>query len=287
MLDKQRAKNAETFEMQQSVSVMERKEKQRAYLEAKEKGEEFAPDGRPIPENQNNGIRPNDPRTPITFGNTFARVNDVEESVESIAAKNGLGKDELAKLGNGTEIVWDDIYSDMLYHKVEPRHMCGVDLEHAANMCGPTCDPSYEFCIMGFIDDIEGYQNGLNGQTGQYENWGRCYQDVMCMDPTGHEAILDDENGCNTRLIQSPCANPCDCLRKEKNECRKFCSLSDTHSILRCKILRNKGKKKRELIVANALANVDACDYNVFYEHPLMHSELLEPEKLPGLFGTF
>ena len=281
--EKEKARKMET-----AVQFMKAKEKEKEFKAAKERGEAFAPDGRPIPENQNNGIRPLDPRTPKTFGNPFARVNDVEESVVKKVAKAGLSKKDLDAMLNATALT-DDVSDYMMFLNIKPRHMCGIDLDHAEQWCGPTCDPALEFCIMGHIDDVPGYVNFMNQDTGMYENWGRCFPDVQCLDPNGHELILDDPDGCAPKVVNNPCPNPCDCLgkRKDINECHSFCALSDSFSLLNCFILREKGKTKRELKVAEALGNLAACDYNVFYEHPLMHSELLEKERLPGLFGTF
>ena len=248
-----------------------------------------APDGRPIPENQNNGIRPLDPRSPKSFGNPFARVNDVKESVNKKAEKAGLSQRDIESLMNITNIGVNDVHDYMMFHTVKPRHMCGIDIDHAAQWCGPTCDPGMEFCLMGHIDDVPGYINFMNQDTGLYENWGRCFPDVQCTDPNGHELILDDPDGCTSKVVHNPCPNPCDCLSRKPqvDKCHRFCALSDSLSISKCHMLREEGKSKREVKVAEALGNLAACDYNIFYEHPLMHSELLEKEALPGLFGTF
>lgn len=286
---------AEAFSssMEDALTAMAESENQRAYVEALERGEPYAPDGTPIPENQNFGIRPLDPRTPTDFGDPFARVNNVGSSIDSRVADANLTPEQEALIASistdgGESIVYDDVHDHMMYLKVPPRNMCGVSLEHAANACGPTCDDTYDFCTMGHVSGVDGFMNVMDAN-GQYENWGRCYPEVVCENPDHHELILDDPDGCVPHVVHNPCKNPCDCMRTEtrRAECHNYCEQTDSFGVIQCILLRNRGTNIREFKVAKALGAQSACDYNVFYEHPLMHAEVLEKQSLPGLFGTF
>lgn len=286
------AADAFSAAMESAVTAMAESENQRAYVEALEKGEPYAPDGTPIPENQDL-IRPLDPRTPTDFGDPFARINSVEESIDSRIAEANLTPEQEALLASistngGEPMVYDDVHDHMMYLNIPPRHMCGVSLEHAADTCGPTCDDTHKFCIMGHVSGVDGFMNFMNAN-GQYENWGRCYPEVVCENPEHHELILDHPDGCVPHVVNNPCKNPCDCLRTESSraECHNYCQQTDSFGIIQCILLRNRGKNIREYKVAKALGATSACDYNVFYEHPLMHAEVLEKQSLPGLFGTF
>jgi len=290
------AVNAWKISMQFAVDAMEESEDQKAYVYALERGEPFAPDGTPIPENQNFGIRPLDPRTPIDFGDPFARINSVQSSIDSRIADAKLSTDQLAMLesitesiSDGNPVVFDDVHNTMVYLKVPPRNMCGVSMEHAEDTCGPTCDADHDFCIMGHVSGVEGFINTMNAGTGQYENWGICYPDVVCQNPDHHEVILDDPDGCHPHMVHNPCPNPCDCLKEETKqaECHSYCQLTDTFAVIQCMLLRNRGQNMREMKVATAIGAQTACEYNVFYEHPLMSAEVLETQSVPGLFGTF
>ena len=285
---------AANTEMASAVTAMEKAEAAEAYQEALEKGEPFAPDGTPIPQNQNNGVRPLDPRTPLTFGDPFARVNDVEEEVTQAILDAGLSSTELALLdsmqaqdGNQTQIVYNDEFDTMIVIQVPPRNMCGINLEQAASWCGPTCDPQYKYCTLGSAD-FYGFTNFVKTD-GQIENWGYCFESVSCDVVEGHDLILDEGDACRTRKINNPCSNPCDCFRSLSDQtlCHDVCSKTDSLSIAACHIKRKSGKKRREAKIARALDEADACSFNVYYEHPLMHSEGLEAESLPGLFETF
>jgi len=279
-------------EMNVAVEVMEEEEAAAEYQEALEKGEANAPDGTPIPGNQNNGVRPLDPRTPVSFGSAFARVNDIEEEITAAVLESGLSSSELALIaelqaqeGNST-IKYMDEWDTMFVIHVPPRDICGVNLEHAENTCGPSCNPDYP-CTMGHVD-FPNFVNFISPQN-VYQNWGWCHKDALCSIVDDHTLILDDNNACKTRKITNPCPNPCDCFRNQsqKDICKQTCARTDSMSIAACQIKRKSGKRRREKKIASALDDTKACAFNVFYEHPLMHSEGLEKEALPGLFGTF
>lgn len=281
-------------EMDSAVTTMEEAEKEAAFQEALEKGELFAPDGTPIPENQNNGVRPLDPRTPLTFGDAFARVNDVEEEVAQAVLDSGLSSTELALLDsmqaqdtNETEVVHDDEFDTMIVVSIPPRNMCGINLEQAAQWCGPTCDPQLKFCTLGAAN-FYGFTDYVKPD-GQIENWGTCFESVSCNIVEEHELILEEGDACRTRKINNPCPNPCDCYRNRVKQqiCHQVCAKTDSLSIAACHVKRKSGKRRRERKIARALDETDACSFNVYYDHPLMHSEGLEAESLPGLFETF
>ena len=289
------AKDVEKALMSSAVTSMKNKDKEKELKKAKEKGEEFAPDGTPIPENQNNGIRPLDPRTPVTFGDPFARVNDVDEEINDKLAKGNLSSEELSmiekmKKGKGNEsasLDYEDEFDTMLVIDITPRHMCGISEAQASETCGPTCDPNYKYCTMGSFE-FPGHVDFLKSD-GQVENWGTCHEDVLCSIKEDHELILDESNECRTRKIHNPCPNPCDCFKNKNKQkkCKELCSRTDSVSIIACQLERKRGKRRRERKVARKLDSSKACSFNVYYEHPLMHSEGLEKETLPGLFGTF
>ena len=281
--------------MNSAVASMKKKDKDEELKRAKEKGEEFAPDGTPIPENQNNGIRPLDPRTPTTFGNPFARVNDIDEEINDKLTKGGLSSEELEviekmkKKGKDSDssLDFEDEFDTMLFIDIVPRHICGISAAHASEMCGPTCDPTYKYCTMGSFE-YPGHTDFVKSD-GKIENWGTCHEDVLCSSIEGQELVLDDSDECRSRKITNPCPNPCDCFKnkEKKKNCKEVCSRTDSVSIIACQLERKRGKRRRERIVAKELDSSKACSFNVYYEHPLMHSEGLEKETLPGLFGTF
>lgn len=289
------AYDIEKASMNSAVASMKKKDKEKELREAKEKGEELAPDGTPIPENQNNGIRPLDPRTPITFGNPFARVNDVDEEINDKLSKGGLSSKELEIIekmkkneeSKNSTLDYEDEFDTMLVIDIAPRHMCGISAAQASEVCGPTCDPKYKYCTMGSFE-FPGHIDFLKSD-GQVENWGTCHENVLCSIEEGHELILDENNECRSRKIHNPCPNPCDCFKsnKKKQKCKEVCSRTDSVSIVACQLQRKRGKRRRERKVAKELDSSKACSFNVYYDHPLMHSEGLEKETLPGLFGTF
>jgi len=290
------AAEAEESVMDSVVEAMVEVEKEKELEEAKEKGEAFAPDGTPIPENQNNGVRPLDPRTPTTFGNPFARVNDVEETVVASVLSAGLSDEELALIEamksadfNVSDIVYDDVHNTMIYVHVPPRNMCGVSEAHATDWCGPTCDTSNEYCLVGHVDGVLNFMNYFDSTTNKYINWGNCYPDASCQQLDKHELISDPNDECKTRKITNPCPNPCDCFRRDSKsaECHDTCAKTDSMSVITCQIKRKEGTRRRERKIARELGLSSACAFNVFYEHPLMANEVLESESLPGLFGTF
>lgn len=282
--------------MENAVVAMEEAQRQKEFQEALEKGEPFAPDGTPIPENQNNGIRPLDPRTPTTFGDPFARVNNIDEEISDAIMDAGLSDEELAMIAalengelNITDFTFDDVHNTLIYVSVPPRSMCGVSESHAADFCGPTCDESIEYCTMGHVSGVDGFQNFFDQSTQAYDNWGKCYPDVTCDDLDKHELITNSTDACKTRHFQNPCPHPCDCYRSESKQrrCHETCSRTDSVGIVMCSIKRKAGLRRREKKIARELGLAEACDFNVYYEHPLMNSEALMTESLPGLFGTF
>lgn len=291
----EQAFQAEDELMNTVVEEMEDAEKEAEYQAALERGDPFAPDGTPIPENQNDGIRPLDPRTPVTFGNPFARVNDVEEEVSANILDAALSEEELALIAEleasaaSGSVNHTDVYDSMMYLSVQPRNMCGASESHAKNWCGPTCDTGQEFCLLGHVDGVDGYMNYFDSSSNKYINWGRCYPNVICMQEDQHSLILEENDECKTRKFANPCPNPCDCFRSESDIalCHDTCSRTDSVSIIACQIQRKAGKARREMKIAMEIQLLEACNYNVFYEHPLMANELLEQEALPGLFGTF
>jgi len=282
--------------MDNAVAAMEEAEKEREYQEALEKGEPYAPDGTPIPENQNNGIRALDPRTPTTFGDPFARANNVEEEVSDAIMDAGLSDEELAMLAaleagelNMTDFTFDDVHNTMIYVSVPPRNMCGVSLNHASDICGPTCDESMPFCVMGHVSGVDDFPNFFDQETQSYDNWGKCFPEVTCDDLDQHELITNSTDECQTRHFENPCPHPCDCYRSEskKTRCHETCARTDSIGIVMCSIKRKAGLRRREMKIARELGLAQACDFNVYYEHPLMNAEALMTESLPGLFGTF
>lgn len=292
----EQAAEAEENAMDSSVEAMVAVEKEKELEEAREKGEAFAPDGTPIPENQNNGIRPLDPRTPTTFGNPFARVNDVEETVTASILDAGLSDDEMALIEelqssdfNASSIVYDDVHNTMMYLHVEPRNLCGVSESHATDWCGPTCDMAYEFCLVGHVDGVNNFMNYYDSSSSKYINWGRCYPDASCQQLDKHELISDPNDECRTRKVVNPCPHPCDCFsrRSKRAECHDSCTKTDSLGVITCQLKRKEGVRRRENKIARELGLSSACEFNVYYEHPLMANEALEQEDLPGLFGTF
>lgn len=289
----QETKATETKVMDEAISTMKKNEKKKEYERAREKGELNAPDGTPITENADlaTGIRPVDPRTPKGFGNPLMRVSAVKESFKTTVLDAGISEEDLivieTLLEEGEEIVFNETGSTMMFLHVEPRSMCGIDLDHAQDWCGPTCDPSIPFCVMGAVDDIDGYEQTVDSK-GKYINWGRCFENALCLNEDKHSLILDDGEECQTKVVENPCPNPCDCLKKNKrSRCHEFCKRTDSNGVIQCKIERGKGELKRENKVAKELDNSKACAYNVYYEHPMMYNEVLEVKRLPGLFGTF
>lgn len=285
---------AEQAAMDEAVNSMKEAERQKEYEEAMERGEATAPDGTVIIENEliSQGIREIDPRTPVGFGNPLVRVSEVETSVFQVAMDSGISESDLEEIEEmleaGEAPVFNATSQHMMFIHLTPRSMCGIDLDHAQNWCGPTCDPNLPFCVMGAVNGVDGYVQTVDSE-GRYINWGLCYEDAVCLDESKHELLVGNQHDCETKAANNPCPNTCDCFKSKvkQSQCHEFCKRTDSLGVIQCKMLQEAGRRRRERKVGNELDLAKPCNYNVFYEHPMMYNSILEKRALPGLFETF
>eukprot|EP00594_Rhizosolenia_setigera_P001599 CAMPEP_0178946808 /NCGR_PEP_ID=MMETSP0789-20121207/4489_1 /TAXON_ID=3005 /ORGANISM="Rhizosolenia setigera, Strain CCMP 1694" /LENGTH=306 /DNA_ID=CAMNT_0020626837 /DNA_START=78 /DNA_END=998 /DNA_ORIENTATION=- len=292
------AEEASMSAMDAAADALKEELAQQAFNDARDKGEKFAPDGTPIPENQNVEIRPLDPRFNPAFGNPFFRINNIEkkeeEIFESLSEKEKeflltLDEEDMDNLDEEEEEEdpgYEDIYYQFIVSEEKPRGVCGLSKEDAVDRCGSTCDPDVPTCLG--LSTTESDRMLLINNQWHYQ--GACFEDVSCVGQPEIEAALEGEE-CAGKRINNPCPNPCDCHKsdKRKERCHAKCSSLNSKDILQCMKMRASGLKKREKKVLKAVLKQEdsPCEYNVHYVHPLLSFTELSAFELPGLFETF
>eukprot|EP00594_Rhizosolenia_setigera_P006155 CAMPEP_0178951616 /NCGR_PEP_ID=MMETSP0789-20121207/7331_1 /TAXON_ID=3005 /ORGANISM="Rhizosolenia setigera, Strain CCMP 1694" /LENGTH=204 /DNA_ID=CAMNT_0020632521 /DNA_START=1 /DNA_END=615 /DNA_ORIENTATION=- len=147
--------------------------KEQEYQAALERGEKFAPDGRPIPENQNIEIRPLDPRFNPAFGNPFFRVNNIEKKEDEAISElseaeleffNSLEDEDLLLEADDEGLDFGDTYDQFVVSEEKPRGRCGLDVQDAIDTCGSACDPDIESCLITNKHGSTYNQLNINGQ---------------------------------------------------------------------------------------------------------------------------
>lgn len=250
-----------------------------------ELGEATDPLGNPIFENTAPIVRPIDPRTPQTFGDLFLREEIVNEIMEEI--ENSLTEEEkglIASIDNGEDEL-EEYDNLMLIHSL-PRAMCGKDRKDAENKCGNTCNPEIPFCERYAQSEEERMM-----PTGEaFKYFDKCFADISCGAPDDETILtMANDETCAPLRMNNPCPTSCDCYgsKNKRRKCKEACQQTDNVNIIKCAKMRAKGDKKRKnKIIKHLELNKNACDFNVYFNHPLQSNEEIQGVQLPGLFGT-
>lgn len=283
--------NWDLNQMDVATQVMARVERNAAVALALDRGEFVTADGTPIP-----GVvagpreRPIDPRTGTTFGNPLLREESVDGFVEEIMSS--LTEEELELIAELEEDTEDgdfpefDENGNLMFISVPPRGICGTSVDNAEERCGNTCDPELKFCVRTSSNAEENY---AQTSMGVHKFYDICYPDVVCVEPDSARVISKIGKACEPLRMNNPCPNSCDCYRSKHKRamCHQKCLSTENLDIVCCSRMRNQGDKKRKRKIAQHLdLNMQACEYNIYFNHPLQTQDEIESKQLPGLFGT-